>query len=948
MKPEIRPPAGWPWRLPKLLNRSGLALTLLLAMVSLAAAQTYPLRAAANGRYLEDQNGTPFFLNADAPWSLISQLTYSQANTYLTDRASRGFNGILTNLIEHHFCDHAPNNINNVPPFTGAVFSTPNEPYFALADSMISRANQLGIVVFLDPIYLGSDPSQGWQAEASAASAATLKGWGTYVGNRYKNYPNIIWVIGADMNVTGITGLRDKIDSMVAGMKAADNVYPGRLYTTHSERGTLAYTHWPESWVTLDNIYGHYNTVGGLASTAYAHAPTEPFILIEGDYEGEGPSPQQIRAQAYWTILGGGCGHIFGNCPIWSCGTTVYTVCGSGFAVVQSALGSVGSVSMTRFNSLFTSRHWYKLVPDLGSAVLTAGAMTGDNLAMVSYGSDSSVIIGYLPTQRQVTINPAVLSGDSIHVQFYSPSSGVYTEIGRYPKVTQNFTPTSSGDWVLVIDTIGSTSSAPAPPTQLTPTSGSTGVPVAPTLTWNASSGATSYRVQVSTDSAFGTTVVNQSGVSATNLPISGLANSTVYYWRVNATNAGGTSAYSSVWKFTTIIATPAAPTLNSPANNAISIALAPTLTWNASSGATSYRVQVSTDSAFGTTVVNQSGVSATNLPISGLANSTVYYWRVNATNAGGTSAYSSVWKFTTIVAAPAAPTLNSPANNAISIALAPTLTWNASSGATSYRVQVSTDSAFGTTVVNQSGVAATNLPISGLANSTVYYWRVNATNAGGTSAYSSVWKFSTIIAAPSSPNPSFPGNDASAIVLAPSLIWNLSLGASSYHLQVSKSAGFTDTVFDQSGLVDTFKALTGLEVATIYFWRVSATNGGGTSTYSTAFRFTTLLTLDVQTDSSRSLLPTSYSLGQNYPNPFNPTTEINFSIPTLSRTQLDIYDALGRKVARLLDKTLPRGNYRVNWNGRDSQGRQLSSGVYFYRLVSEHATLSKKMILLK
>lgn len=84
------------------------------------------------------------------------------------------------------------------------------------------------------------------------------------------------------------------------------------------------------------------------------------------------------------------------------------------------------------------------------------------------------------------------------------------------------------------------------------PSSGTMGVSITPTLSWNASTGATSYRLQVSTSSSFATTVVNQSGITATSYAISGLTGNTTYYWRVNATNASGTSAYSTAWSFTT------------------------------------------------------------------------------------------------------------------------------------------------------------------------------------------------------------------------------------------------------------------------------------------------------------------------------------------------------------------------------------------------------------
>jgi len=96
------------------------------------------------------------------------------------------------------------------------------------------------------------------------------------------------------------------------------------------------------------------------------------------------------------------------------------------------------------------------------------------------------------------------------------------------------------------------------------------------------------------------------------------------------------------------------------------------------------------------------------------------------------------------IVVVPAAPTLASPSNGATGVSTSPTLSWNASSGATSYRLQVSTDSSFLSVVVDRI-VTSTSQQLSGLASSTTYYWRVNATNSAGTSNWSSVWSFRTV-----------------------------------------------------------------------------------------------------------------------------------------------------------------------------------------------------------
>ncbi len=287
-------------------------------------------------------------------------------------------------------------------------------------------------------------------------------------------------------------------------------------------------------------------------------------------------------------------------------------------------------------------------------------------------------------------------------------------------------------------------SALPEVPVLSSPADNAANVATSLTLVWNPSGGATSYEVQVSTQSNFSTTVVDESGLSATSLQVSGLAHETTYFWRVNATNTAGTSDWSTTRQFTTIVAAPATPVLSSPSDNATDVPTNPTLMWSAADRATSYQLQISTQSNFSTTLVDQSGITATSFQVTGLANQTIYYWRVRAANAGGTSDWSSVRRFTTIVAAPAAPVLSSPADNTSGVSINPTLTWNASSGATSYQVQVSAQSDFSTLEEDQSGITATSLEITGLFTNTTYYWRVNATNGGGTSPWSTVWQFTT------------------------------------------------------------------------------------------------------------------------------------------------------------------------------------------------------------
>jgi hypothetical protein len=88
--------------------------------------------------------------------------------------------------------------------------------------------------------------------------------------------------------------------------------------------------------------------------------------------------------------------------------------------------------------------------------------------------------------------------------------------------------------------------------------------------------------------------------------------------------------------------------------------------------------------------------------------------------------------------------------------------------------------------------------------------------------------------------------------------------------------------------------------------------------------------------------------LDNNYPNPFNPVTSIRFVLPKAMDVKLEIYNALGQKVTTLIDGKQRQGQHIVNWNGIDSKGYPVSSGIYFYRLNAENYQKTMKMVLMK
>ena len=385
---------------------------------------------------------------------------------------------------------------------------------------------------------------------------------------------------------------------------------------------------------------------------------------------------------------------------------------------------------------------------------------------------------------------------------------------------------------------------APNAPVLLSPMNNAGNIVLNPSLQWNAVPAAVSYKLEVSTNYSFTNVVYLNNTVTDTAQIVAGLALATDYFWRVTAMNSKG-SATSTIYRFITNGAMPAQPTLASPADASTGISLAPTLTWNQALSANTYDVQVSTVSNFNSTIINLTNLTVLTKAISGLSNGILYYWRVRSTNQYGTSAWSTVWSFTTQqVQAPDKPTLAAPGNNATNISTSPLLVWNTANGASTYGLQVSTQSNFASTIISQTGIGATQKQISGLSSNTVYYWRVNAANSGGTSSWSDVWSFTSATGGdslpPATPTITTPVNNQTNTLLDRYFRCTHTARATTYGLQISTSPNFTNLFVNVTGMQDTLYFVYNLAPNTKYYWRMNATNSYGTSGWSSVFNCTT------------------------------------------------------------------------------------------------------------
>ena len=378
-------------------------------------------------------------MQGDAAWSLISGLTSEEAEKYLEDRRSKGFNSVIVNLIEHQF--RGPVDRYGQNPFTvSGDFSTPNEKYFAHADWVIRKAAEKGIQVFLAPVYLGYiGTNEGWVKEVLANGPEKSRDWGRYVGKRYASFNNIVWLIGGDRNPDTA---REGVDAIVQGIKEFDKRH---IFSAHCHPENSALDQYAqEGWVDLNTTYT-YNIVHGMLLRDYQRTPPTPFVLIESTYEGEhNASAVQIRRQAYWAILSGATGQFMGNRPIW--------LFDPGW---EAALDYVGSQDMTRLKELFTSRPWYQLVPDDKHEVVVdgLGEFRGLDYLAAARTTDGATVIAYMPTSREITVDMTKVAGKEAKAWWFDPRTGKSHSIGTVPTSGKHkFAPPGEGDWVLLLD----------------------------------------------------------------------------------------------------------------------------------------------------------------------------------------------------------------------------------------------------------------------------------------------------------------------------------------------------------------------------------------------------------------------------------------------------------------------------------------------------------------
>jgi hypothetical protein len=374
---------------------------------------TFPLSVSGDHRRIIDATGHAVLFQGDAPWSLIANTTLDEATHYLDNRAAKGFNALLINLIEYTFATDAPRNLAGDEPFTTpGDFRTLNPAYMDHAQQVLDLCADRGMIVFLSPAYLGYpnlNLVEGWYEEVLANGVDGCRAWGEYLARRFGHYDNVIWQLGGDRNPGEATaGL-----GAIAGALRAAGVT--NLFVSHVLPESSALDLPGMDWVDFNLTYT-YEVVHRKVLVDWHRKPPVPSVLIESSYEGEhNASALQIRRQAYWSVLCGGNGHVFGNLPIWPFRT--------GW---PEALDLPGSLAMQRFGEFFAALPWTELQPDTDRSIGAdgLGEARGLDRATVAAIKDRRLAVAYLPVRRDLTIAASALAGETVDVEWVHPASG--------------------------------------------------------------------------------------------------------------------------------------------------------------------------------------------------------------------------------------------------------------------------------------------------------------------------------------------------------------------------------------------------------------------------------------------------------------------------------------------------------------------------------------------
>jgi hypothetical protein len=437
------------------------------------------LRVSDNQRYLVHQDGTPFFWLGDTAWELFHRLNREEADRYFKRRAEQGFTVIQAVALAEIDGLNTPNALGDKPLVNNDP-GQPNEAYFKHVDYLIERAAANGLVIGLLPTWGDKLNKSSWGAGPEIFTTQNARQFGHWMGNRYKDRENIVWILGGDRTP------RDGSQDVAVWQAMADGIQEGvggadkGLISFHPQPNSLEMggsSHWfhSDKWLDFNMLQnGHCRDTPNYdkISFVYNRTPAKPVIDAEPIYEDHPvcfsptdlglSNAYDVRKYAYLDLFAGAFGHTYGCHDIWQMFAPGRVPINGAHIPWFDALNLPAANQMRFVRRLMEARPLLDRIPDQ-SLVIEANNAASERI-QATRGKDYAFV--YTAAGRPFTVQMGKITGQSATAYWFDPRKGEAKSIGSFANQgQQKFTPPSSGygqDWVLILDDASKKYASPA------------------------------------------------------------------------------------------------------------------------------------------------------------------------------------------------------------------------------------------------------------------------------------------------------------------------------------------------------------------------------------------------------------------------------------------------------------------------------------------------------
>ena len=405
------------------------------------------LMISSNNRYLQFENGSPFFWLGDTGWLVPQHLDRSEVEYYFNKCRRAGYN-----MVQIQVMDAVPSyNIYGQQSLPYGWDFTKADPegeysYWDHLDYIVRKAEQNGI-------YIGMVAIWGSQVQSGNINAEQAKAYGKFLAERYKNNPNIIWIMGGDIQ----GNIHPEVwNALATSIKSIDNKH---LMTFHP-RGRYTSAKWwsKASWMDFHTFQSGHRKYGQrmgnkdypipdsteednwmYVDSTWAYKPIKPVLDDEPSYEDIPKGlhdanearwqDYDVRRYAYWSVFAGSCGHTYGHNVIMQMLKPGYPTGYGSDGTVKAwyqGLEDPGYNQMQYLSDLMLSFPYFERIPDQ-SIIVGKNGMKYDRL-IATRGKDYLMVFNYNSNVMKIDLRK--ISGKKKLLWWFNPSDGAISFIG--------------------------------------------------------------------------------------------------------------------------------------------------------------------------------------------------------------------------------------------------------------------------------------------------------------------------------------------------------------------------------------------------------------------------------------------------------------------------------------------------------------------------------------